>query len=169
MPGFAKRINGLRVPQSNYHNSPMDNLAIDSRFIGRSFPLKFVPIDVDSIVAQVRGQLPHDGFIRRRSDEPVEDIVKGTVLSMLGTDFPLQWEHFCSYQQNLENDKGPVIFNILSKVSHNSIIASYHLSYRAFSSSPCPSRALSFGRNLQSLLQTCLRRLHFRPTFSVGF
>ena len=70
--------------------------------------------------------MPLDGFNRRHSDEPVEDILKRTLFSMLGADFPLQWQRFFAHKKDIGNDQGPVIFNALSEVSRDSLIASYH-------------------------------------------
>lgn len=70
--------------------------------------------------------MPLDGFNRRDSNEPVEDILKRTLLSMLGADFPLQWQRFFSHNKDIGNNKGSVIFNALSQVSRDPLIASYH-------------------------------------------
>ena len=103
----------------------MDSLANDPRYIGKRH-ICTVKFNANIPLAQVRGQVPLDGLNRRHSDEPVEEILKRTLLSMLGADFPLQWQRFPSYNRDIGNDKVPVIFNALSQVSRDSLIASYH-------------------------------------------
>jgi hypothetical protein len=104
----------------------MDSLANDSRYIGKTNSCAVqVQFSVNIPLAQVRGQVPLAGSNHRQSDEPVEDVLKSILLSMLGPDFPLQWQRLCSHDQNSENDKGPVVFSALSKVCHNYFL-SYH-------------------------------------------